>query len=266
MIGPRVGAKVGPRVGPAVGPAADEVSAGVAITKDATSNIYIPQNASEWTALMALAGLATGGPSAVYTFQDASGNPVDSVGGFTLTAAGTGISYQNAVTGWSSKAINTTAAGTGSLTATAAGLPDPSTTSVMVLSYVNITSSVLAGIHGYGALSTRQAMEATATPRLQAVSGANLAGGTNSPINQVRPLVTRYNFTASTALGASDQEKLVPTFTATTTKNLVYGNFGRACAAAQYLYSAVFFGPAAEQTDAQLKTMLQTLGWSIPWT
>lgn len=265
MIGPRVGAKVGPRVGPAVGAAADELSAS-AIARDATSNIYVPANVSEWTALMALAGLSTGNPSAVYGFQDASGNPADSVGTFTLTASGTGLSYQNAVTGWSRKAINTTSAGTGALTSTAAGLPDPATTSVLILSYVNVSSSVLAGIHGYGAVATRQAMEATVTPRIQAVSGANTAVGTVSPINAVRPLVTRYNFTASTAMGASDQEKLVPTFTSTTTKNLVYGNFGRACAAAQYLYSAVFFGAAAELTDAQVKTLLTTLGWSIPWT
>jgi hypothetical protein len=75
------------------------------VSRDATSLRYVPANGSEWAELLSGTGIPN--PAHLYLFQEASGNPADSIDGKALTASGT-LAYQQAVAGWSRLAIKTT--------------------------------------------------------------------------------------------------------------------------------------------------------------
>lgn len=271
VIGPRVGAKVGPRVGVAVGIGTDELAAGgmAGVARDATSGIYCPATAAQWTQTLGVAGIASGNPSVLYLLQEASGNIADSIGTFTGTATGTGFTYSNVEAGWSRVGVGMTDAATGQWLNTSASLPDPATTSMLMLTYANVTNTPAAA-----RLVTRMAgtttirAQITTTPRAQIIAGANTATGTTSdPHGAVRPWVLKHNVTASAQALYTDQEKVVPTFAALSGKQILLGGSAAVAAATtHYLYSAVFFAAAAELTDAQVKKLLQTLGWTPAWT
>lgn len=98
------------------------------VSKDAAAGIYCPASSTEWTNFIARKGLSVAVPDALWLYQEASGNLADSIGSFTLTAAGTGATYQSAVTGWTRKGIAITDAATANFSSTSASLPDVSTT------------------------------------------------------------------------------------------------------------------------------------------
>lgn len=272
MIGARIGARIGTVFGARIGVGVDELGPGVdpmaGVTRDATSGIYIPQTAGEWTTTLTAAGIASGGPAALWKFQDASGNPADSIGSFTLTATGT-PSYQQAVAGWTSLSITFPDGATGALTTTAAGLPDISTTSILVLVYVRMPATAPAGTRNVVTVgtvaATRTAAEILNTPTLRAFTNANTAVGSN-PVGAVRPVVVQVNRTGSITAVYTDQDKLLPTFSAGTTgKAVVFGGSSNASAAQGYVYATMFSGAAADLSAGQVKTLLQILGWAIPW-
>lgn len=239
------------------------------VAKDA-SGIFCPANAAQWASILAVAGIGSGNPSLLWLLQEASGNAADSIGSFTGTASGT-LTYQSSSTGWSRKGIKTSAGVAGTIANTAAGLPDVSTTSIMSLIYADLP----------GALGTTRTlkqlgttfgnditMQINNTPRLISIAGANSVTGTSNPGSAVRPLVLRSDRTNSRINGYSDQEKMTPAGLGGTGKNVLLGGDNTQTFfpdAVNYLYCAVFTGAAAELTDAQVKTLLQTLGWSIAW-
>jgi hypothetical protein len=238
------------------------------VSRDAASGIYVPATSAEWTTTMSVAGIASGGPSGVWLCQEASGSLADSVGVFTLTAGGTGSSYQNAVTGWTRKAVGTTEANATRWQSVDVGLPDPATTSYLTILYAQVMSTPAAtrSIFEYGTSPAR--IEITSTPRTQAnFPAASPVTGASSPLGSVRPFVLRHNLTASTNAVYTDQEKLAPTFgVATANKTYRLGAAANNAPTALILYAMLLAGAAAELTDAQIKTLLQTLGWSIAWT
>jgi len=268
MIGPRVGPKVGPRVGPAVGVSADPIAnsggAIAGVTFDAGGQKYFPANAAEWTLLMAAAGLATGNPASVWNMQEASGNAADSIGAITLTPTSISL-YQQAVPGYSRfsiRGIDGQAAAMRNL----ATAPNPSLTSTLVMCFVDF-NAIPAGVRdisGVAANALTQFM--ITTGKLQLVSGATVQT-VNAVGVAVRPVLLRINNTATTAALFTDQEKLSTTYVLPTSGNLVtFGRVAGTIASVGYLYGCEFTGAAAELSDAQVKTLLQTLGWSIPWT
>ena len=268
MIGPRIGVVVGPRIGVAVGVSEDEIGGGGAdplagVTRDATSNKYAPANATEWAAVLAVAGISSGGPSLLWNCQEASGNLADSIGTFTGTVTGTPIAYQQAVAGWSRFGISGGEAGTAVVESTAGTLPNPVTQAVLLLSYATITATPAATrVMQVTGNANQTIARFNTTPRLQGVSGGNVATGTVSPVGGVRPYVTLYDVTNNRVLVASDQEKLAPVRAAMTGQRhrLAFDFVG------SILYHAAFFAAAAELSDAQVKTLLQTLGFTIPWS
>lgn len=244
------------------------VSRGLSWSRDATSNKGVPANAAEWTALLASAGVSTGNPSIVWGMQVASGNLTDSIGSFTGTAAGTGITYSSAVPGWTRVGITTTEAATGVFTNTDSGLPDLSTTSILVLSYCKINSApgTFRNIHGAGTSPNLMGFVKSG-PELQVF--ANASGSTLSgvdPTGQVRPFVLQHNITSSSQGWYTDQEKLNNIFSAVTGKSVQVCGGANGAADATNLYTAVFFGAAAEMSQSQIKAVLVALGWSPPWS
>lgn len=265
-----VGTKVGARVGPVVGLDFGGGNPLASVTKDATSGIFTPASASEWSAFISAKGLSIAVPDAIWLLQEASGNPTDSgsSGLFGLTASGTGLAYQQAVAGWSRKAITFTDGGTGLLKSTSASLPDISTTSQFTVLLANITATPAAvrNIITQGT-TTKASINVTITPRARAVSGANISDGTTSPTGAVRPWGLRTNRTAGSTTGFTDVEKLVPTFsTSLTGKTVGIGSNGSSSPAMAVLYGWQWNGANAEISDANFKALLQALGLTIGWT
>jgi len=84
------------------------------VTKDATSGKWLPQSTAEATSLYASSTVAIPTLTALILCQEASGDLADSTGNsHTLIANGGGATYQNAVSGWATKAVNFTVGGTG---------------------------------------------------------------------------------------------------------------------------------------------------------
>lgn len=266
MIGIRVGVSVGSRVGAAVGVSANEVGPDTggglsSVSRDATSNIYVPASSSQWSSVMSSAGLATGGPSLLWLAQEATGSLADSIGTFTGTLAGGPPTYQQAVAGWSRKGISGTDGGSGVFSNTDAGLPDLTTQSMLVLVYAVVTTPASArGIMDFGAALISGA-NLTTGPLLQCSAGSTVNGASN-PTGAVRPILLLHDATNNRAAVFSDQEKIIAAKRATTGKRIRILN----SYLGSFVYVASFFGSAAELSDAQVKTLLQTLGWTIPWT
>jgi hypothetical protein len=267
MIGPRIGPAIGPRVGPAVGVSADPLSGGgaslVGVSRDATSNKYVPANASEWSQVMAVAGISSGGPSLLWLCQEASGNLADSIDSLPGTVSGTPITYQQAIAGWSRFGITGGDGGTAIADSSSATLPDPTTAATLVISYVicTATPAVLRQVDLIGTANVATTRINT-TPRFQGVSGGSAITGAVDPTGAVRPFVLLDDPIAARSACYTDQEKLVPTRAATTGKRSRF-NFSFA---GSLLYRVQFNASAAQLSDAQVKTLLQTLGWSIAWT
>lgn len=105
------------------------------VTRDATSLWYRPASLSEWTTHLAGSGFAN--PKVGLLLQDASGNPADSLsGGIAFTASGSGRLYQQTVAGHAAKGIKLTPFNGDKLESLVSGLPDVSTTSILILLYV----------------------------------------------------------------------------------------------------------------------------------
>ena len=271
MIGPKVGARVRPRVRPVVGMGRLGAAAAIAgVTRDAASGIYFPANQAEWTLMMAAAGLATGNPSLVWNHQDASGNPAEADGGVALVVENAaGISYQNAVAGFTRKALNTTSGTAGLVRTTDAGLPDLATTSQLLLGVVKPTTIAnTRDLLLMGTTATRVAAKNLLTTGfIQAICVGNTLDGVVNEGGVVTPLALRLNRNNSTCGVFTKDEKLAVTFAGTVAgKSVAYGNLMSGCATCQYLYLVSFHGAAAQLSDAQLKTLLTALGWSIAWT
>ncbi len=233
---------------------------------DATSNKALPRNVTEWATLLAAASITRGNPSLLWNLQQAGGVATDAIGTFTGGLTGTGVTFQQAVSGWTTTGVTFTNGGNAGFTNTDSGLPDLSATSLLVIGYAYVSApSANSVLFKAGTSTNIRALIRTGTVRFQGAHGVNSATGTVVPTGQVRPFVYRHNKTASTAMFASDQEKLVPTFGTVTGKQLIVGD-ASINVPATYLMMTAFFGAAAEMTDAEVKTLLQTMNWTIPWT
>lgn len=244
------------------------------VSRDATSGIYVPANSSEWTTFLAAAGLSgvVAVPSALWLLQEASGNAADSIGSFTLTA-GAGLTYQQSETGWTRKGVKFTdgTAGT-SLSSSSASLPDIASASMTTLIIANATASTAGNrillLHGNPA-ANRNRIRITSTPEMAVLSNGNIANGTsgaNGPLNAVRPYVLRTNRTANSCVGTRDTEKLTPTFDATISGKGLDIGASSLSPTFNLLYACNWHNANAEISDANLKTLLQMMGFTISWS
>lgn len=252
---------IGPRIGIGMGGSAS-VASMANVSLDATSGKYCPATAGEWVSTMAVSGIGGIGPSLLWLCQDASGNLADAIGAFTATVTGAPLTYQAAITGWSRFGITGGDAGTGAAASTSGGLPDPASASTLMLGYaISALPAAQRNMQIIGsANSSSSQVRSTNTARL--VSGVNSAIGVSNMIGQVRPIVLLYDVTGNRALLYTDQDKISTTRFGATGKSLQLSfSFP-----GSWLYACAFFGSAAELSDAQVKTLLQTLNWTIPWS
>jgi len=272
MIGPRVGLRVGPKAGPAAGPGADEIGSSgtdpmAGVSRDSTSGKYVPATAGQWTTTLSVAGIGSGNPSATWLMNEGAGPTLaDSVGAFPLTAAGT-VSYGNAESGWTRLFVGTSDGVAGSWSSTDAALPDLASGDVLLLVYGNITATP-GGTRSLSELGVTvpSQVRGTITPRVQGRCGGNTALGGVSMTAAVRPYILKFDRTNTLCKVYTDQEIVTPAFDATSAgKRVVVGGLVNVPMANRYGYGAMFTGAAARLSDANVRSLLQTLSWTIPW-
>jgi len=257
------------RIGLRIGPGDVEADPMVDVSQDATSEKYCPADADEWTTTLDVAGITSGNPSNLWLLQEASGNPVDTIGGATLTANATPL-YDQAVAGWTRKAVGMND-GSSSNFSTAA-VVNLSTTSYLLLAYVKLTATPAATreLMGIGATTGPRSVTGSNAPvyGAQIISGAGVAGAAN-PSTDVRPVIVAVNRTDSTFKVYTDQEIITGSWVnpGAGSALVIFGNAGAGHLSppARVLYAAGFSGAASLLSDAQVRTLLQTLGWSVAW-
>ncbi|SRR6266436_892239 len=240
---------------------------GINATKDATSGVFVPQNASEWASVMAGAGIASGSPANAWNLQEASGNMTDFLGARNLTATGV-LTYQQPVTGWTRLGIKSVDASSTQYASTA--IPAMNGASAMLLQYVSFNTVAPIATRGicYLGFNTVQQTQFLTSGKLNSRSGGNnAAGNTVYAAGAVIPILTRYNLTGTSFFTYTKDEVLAPTWnTSSGTTLIVVGDHTSACDCT-VMYAAFWTGPSAEITQAQGRSLIRTLGnglWSPP--
>lgn len=262
--GPTWGSVGGPQWGPNWGGAS---MAGVA--QDATSGIYCPATAAQWTTTLAAAGLAISGPRDLWLLQEASGTNADTIGPTTLSNTGP-MAYQQTQAGWSRKGMTAPNVDAGYYIAntTDTGLPS-NTTSWLVLMYVAITGAPASGTRGVFLQGNVDGLEVKVNtgPAPEVITDAGTpAVGSSNLGTTVHPMLVQFNHTASSITYYDDLQYMSPTFTTPDgTKEIFFGGATTAAPGMWIGYAAMFTGTGAELTTAQIKTLLHTLGWSTAY-
>jgi len=249
-----------------VGVGVDELGSGSTsrfATNDSTSGKGVPLTTAEYIAR----GYAA--PMSIWGLQEASGNPADSVGAVTLTATSP-AGYQQAVAGWTRKAITFAANSNDLFNNSAPALPDTSTTSQLILAYIAVTSAPAgdAELVLGGGNNTRIVINSSNVMKVSVDTGATITATGATPVGVVvRPYVLKINVTGSAIVGYNDLDKVVPAFSASASGTKVFFAAGIENApASALLYAAMWKGAAAEMSDATVKALLTDLGWLPVWT
>jgi hypothetical protein len=222
--------------------------------------IFVPGSAADF----ALLGEAA--PQSLWLCQEASGNLADSIGALPLTPLN-GPSYQQAVAGWTRLGAAIADVTTQRFVLQSGVGPNPGTTSQLWIAYIDVTATPGATrrLWGLGGTTPCDA-RITNAPVCRLTVDAASADGTANPVGGgVRPYVVLYDRTNSRAVLYTDQEKIVGTYAA----GVNDGNKGLGPAtgpSAAMVWACLFTGAAAEKSDAQVKSLLQALGWAVPWT
>lgn len=273
MLGSRLGSRIA-FLGSAIGSTSDDEGAnstGPAAAKDATSGIYVPANATEWGSVLSTAGITSGGPSFLWLMQDTASPESEVMGtGVTLATSGTAGTFAAAVSGWSRKGWQSAGDGvTSRLLSTSTSLPNPASASALMLGYIAILTPPAAqrqALFAIGGSSTTGARaEVTTTPAIVGIDDSNSVTGTANMGAVVRPVAIKYDRTNSVCTVYTNQEKVSPTFAAGSGQALVVGYTSTTSPNMWCGYLTLFTGSAAELTDAQVRSLLQTLGWTVGW-
>lgn len=267
MIGIRCGITAGITAGIGVG-ASPAAGGGIpGVTRDGASQWYFPANATEWTAFMTAAGLATGNPVTTHNCQEASGPLIDAFGLADLAQSGAGHLYQQSVAGFSRKAVTMVDGTVGQKWLNTTTAPDPNLVSTIWLAAFRFPAAAPAANRDLLANTGTLDCRLNSAGKVAIINGATTAGTAN-PLGGVHLLAVQHNLTASAFLGFTDQEKIVGTFAANATNPMIaLGGQTTVAGDVGCLWEAEFSGAAAEITSGQMKTLFQTLtGIAIPWS
>lgn len=239
------------------------------IDRDATSNIYVPADAGQWTQFRTAAGLAMANPDSLWLCQEAAGNLADSIGALPLTAVGAPV-YQQAVAGWTRKGVAASADGVADRFHLATGVgPSPATTSQLWLALMLMPATPVGATRFHmglnvasGTNSVRHGHLVTSgLPRVQ-VSGVT-ADGANSISTEFHACAIKYDRTNNVANAYTLDEKIVGTYSAAIND----GAKGFCNASlAKVVYACMWSGANAEVSDANLKALLQAMGFAPAWS
>ncbi len=238
----------------------------ITVPKDGPfSAIYVPRDAADF------AQLSLPAPNSLWRCQEAGGNLADSIGSLTLTANGSPL-YNQAVPSWTrtAAAFNQTAA---QRFAAAGGVgPNPAVTSVAWLFYMVMDTAPggLRGVLNIGGNVAVGLLNTGAQPLRLSVNGVTVDDVTTDPVadNAVHPIMIVHDIVATTTTLYTNEAATPGTFAAATdgTKGIGAGVFSASPPALSgALWGAMWSGAAAQMNTAAVRTLLQGLGWTIPW-
>jgi hypothetical protein len=226
------------------------------VPRDGPNKIYTPETLDHYGKL----GLVS--PNHLYTCQEPSGNLADSIGSLTLTANATPL-YNQIVPAWTRFGVSFT--GITNQSFRHLTFANSATTSLLSIAYLVINSvNGVTGIQTYGTSFNAAGISAPAAQKFRYRNGGTIVDTTNT-YTGVIPLIFKHDVTNSVARLYTDSEKLSPAFGAATGTIFGYGATSGASAFTSLLWAEVHTGTAAEMSDAQIKSRLQTLGWTIAW-
>lgn len=243
------------------------------VTTDATSGKPLPQNASEWTTLLASApSIGIGAPFFTLLMQDASGNLTDVINSIVMTKTGS-PTYQNSVSGWAAKSILCRGGQADGFSSTSASLPTISTTSVMTFVWCDFPASMSTNgsfppfVFMWGTPYISQAGIVSSTSTKPAAAFVNSGGGvgaaTNSHASAQHPILLQLNRATTKVNFDSDLENNSTTFGQSMAGRLLWigGNNGAEsnnAAGVPIFYMAAWSGADAE-IDATKRAALVSL-------
>lgn len=229
-----------------------------------SSAIRVPSNAFQWSML----GYT---PTHLFLAQEASGNLADSIGALTLTANATPL-YQQTVAGWTRKFVGFSQVAAQRAAAAGGVGPNPATTDVFWLAYM-VMDTAPGGVRGVLNIGGNVAVGLVNGSNAVRISVAGVTADdvTTNPVGDdlVHPIGLLQDATNSRTGLFLDEAKTLGTHAAATdgTKGIGAGVFSASPPAnAGAVYIVVFTAANARMSDAQIKTLYQTLGWTVPWS
>jgi hypothetical protein len=241
------------------------------IPQDAVSDWYMPEDSEQWTSL--LDGLDIGAPSFLHLLQEDSGNPEDSIGGVTLTAA-SWASYQQTLATWNRYACTATDGLAASLASTSASLPDQSANSMTTLVFFarrgTPASTRPVFMHGAAAFASIISCEIGADNFLRCNSrNASVVSGTvDYGVDVVVPIFLQHDRTNGIHRVVTPQEVITATYAALgSNKGLGLGAaaYGQ-CPPGAWLYSVTWTGADAEMSLDQMRELFSRMQQGAPTT
>lgn len=237
---------------------------------DDISGKGVPTDVSEWRSLLTYAGVDTSlVPTSVYSFQDAATAITDSEGVHDLPGIGDSH-YRTTIPGWARLgAGHDYVASDNGFVKQHGTLPSPDTTSFMVLAYVMLASTPTADA-GVVSLADNAFYGGVKQTTAKPTVGTSGTGNTALPVNEVVPVVFKIDVTNSVTKFYTPYEIIQRGFTSPDA-NAGEVDFGAALATglyaadAEYVYGALFLDAAAEMSDADIKAVLEALGWTVTW-
>lgn len=258
--GPRSGVRSALRAG--LNPS-DSAFSMASVAQDASSSKYAPASSAQWTQAMGVAGISSGNPKYGWGCQEASGSLASFLTAGDLTQFG-GAVFETVVAGWARKAVQI--GGGGAFYNTSIG--NTATTSYMWLAYIRVPSTPgaadLAVNVGGGADIRSAGVNTTPAYRAQG-NGVVAVEGASNIATAVRPVVLLFNRATTEFSVMTDQEKITTAWVDPTSGAAAYISLGDGVLV-EVLYAVLFEGTAAQLSRTQVKTLLQTLGWSPGWT
>jgi hypothetical protein len=235
------------------------------VPQDGPGPYYVPATAGDFATL----GIAA--PAHLYLAQEASGNLADTIGGVALVANGTPL-YQQAYAGWTRTFSGFNQSASQRFAAAAASGPNPLTTDVLWLGYM-VLNTLPSGVRGVIAAGANVGVAIVASGSLRlSVAGVTVDDATTRPDTDdlAHPIALLYDNTNSRVCMYTDEAKTAGTYAAATDGLKGFGGnvIGATSppASAGVFWGCCWTGADARLTDAQVKTRLQTLGWTIPWS
>lgn len=269
-VGGRIGSRVGMRVGSGVGGAPNPLAS---VPRDATSLVYRPSTLAQWQTVLSVAGV-TGDPFLHWKLDQAAGNAPDSIGALAGAQGGTlaNIAFQQAIPGWTATGVTLAKGTDATFITTDVSLPDTSTGDLLVMCNARFPAAIAAGSPstvmqlGY-VYATRVSIETMVTPAVRAFTPAATVTGVSDPSGVITPLALLVDRTNGRATVLTRFEALDVAIGGAGKGILIGGDNIQTDLSAGCTYWDVvaFQGAAARKTNANIKSIWTTLGWSVGW-
>lgn len=221
----------------------------VDITKDGPSSTFrVPQSAADFVAIGVTA------PTDLYLMQEASSNLADSLAAaLTLTAAGS-VAYQQAVTSWTRKAVQTAETAGQKWTVNSGSGPNPASTSVAFGFYFTLTGTP-GGTRDVAGIQGANGVKVTCNGSRQLIVNClsvTTTGASAYTAGTVYRAILVYNRTAGTVKLFTDLETITGTYGAGAVDGVKgFGNLGgTAPGPLKFLLGWIASGAAAESYNA----------------